>query len=85
MFWVVSGCLLIVLCYLLFLSMGYVASLSDHVIERSGQAPLPVSAKPQEKPTMELSKVVDVGATMTTADHDDSTQTRLLEQRESAC
>jgi hypothetical protein len=85
MFWVAGGCLLLVLCYLLFLSMGYVAGLADRRMETLDKGPDSLAAESQETAIERLLGIAEIDSRISDPDQGTSPDDRVFGHREVAC
>jgi len=85
MFWVAGGCLLLVVCYLLFLSIGYVAGLADRRMETLDEGPRSLATNAREKAIERLLGVAEIDSPLSDPDQGTSTEDRVFGRREVAC
>ena len=85
MFWVAGGCLLLVLCYVLFLSMGYLAGLADRRMETLDKGPTSLPTNARDKAIERLLGVAEIDSHTSDPDQGTSTKDRIFGHREVAC
>jgi hypothetical protein len=73
------------LCYLLFLSMGYVAGLADRRMAAGGNDPAPLGTRPQDEPVEKLLSMAERDPKGSGPDQDTSTEDHVFVRREVAC
>ena len=84
MFWVAVGGILLVLCYLLLLSMGYVAGLADRRMRAGGSRPTSLAAMPHDEPIERLLKIAEMDPKGSEPDQGTSTDDHVFGHREVA-
>ncbi len=85
MFLIASGCVLLVLCYLLFLSMGYVAGQADRRIGNLEKGLPSLGVKSRKKPVEKHLGVDEMDRHHSAPNQGTSSHEPVFGQREVAC
>ncbi len=85
MFWVAGGCLLLVMFYLLFLSMGYIASRADRRMRTLEKDSTSLAENAREKAIERLLGLAEFDSHSTDQDQGPSADDRVFAHREAAC